>query len=75
MSLKKNIIALRQKKAIVEKGGGDKALEKQIAMGKMPARVRILAVLDEGSFHEYDMFVEHEEKTLEWLTKNYPPKV
>ena len=27
MSLKKNILALRQKKAIVEKGGGDKAIE------------------------------------------------
>lgn len=27
MSSKKNIIALRQKKAIVEKGGGDKAIE------------------------------------------------
>ena len=72
MSLKKNIIALRQKKAIVEKGGGDKALEKQIAMGKMPARVRILAVLDEGSFHEYDMFVEHEEKNFGMANKELP---
>lgn len=72
MSSKKNIIALRQKKAIVEKGGGDKAIEKQIAMGKMPARVRILALLDEGSFHEYDMFVEHEEKNFGMETKELP---
>lgn len=72
MSLKKNIIALRQKKAIVEKGGGDKAIEKQIAMGKMPARVRILALLDEGSFHEYDMFVEHEEKNFGMEAKELP---
>ncbi len=72
MSSKKNIIALRQKKAIVEKGGGDKAIEKQIAMGKMPARVRILALLDEGSFHEYDMFVEHEEKNFGMATKELP---
>jgi hypothetical protein len=35
MTLKKNILALRQKKAIVQKGGGDKAIEKQVAMGKM----------------------------------------
>ena len=72
MSSKKNIIALRQKKAIVEKGGGDKAIEKQIAMGKMPARVRILALRDEGSFHEYDMFVEHEEKNFGMETKELP---
>ena len=72
MSSKKNIIALRQKKVIVEKGGGDKAIEKQIAMGKMPARVRILALLDEGSFHEYDMFVEHEEKNFGMETKELP---
>ena len=63
---------MRQKKAIVEKGGGDKAIEKQIAMGKMPARVRILALLDEGSFHEYDMFVEHEEKNFGMETKELP---
>ncbi|HEY5589530.1 MAG TPA: acyl-CoA carboxylase subunit beta [Paludibacter sp.] len=64
MSLKKNIIALRQKKAIVEKGGGDKAIEKQVAMGKMTARDRILALLDVDSFHEYDLFVEHEERNF-----------
>ncbi len=64
MTLKKNILALRQKKAIVEKGGGDKAIEKQVAMGKMTARDRILALLDAGSFHEYDLFVEHEERNF-----------
>jgi len=64
MTLKKNILALRQKKAIVEKGGGDKAIEKQVAMGKMTARDRILALLDTNSFHEYDLFVEHEERNF-----------
>jgi methylmalonyl-CoA decarboxylase subunit alpha len=64
MTLKKNILALRQKKAIVEKGGGDKAIEKQVAMGKMTARDRILALLDANSFHEYDLFVEHEERNF-----------
>ena len=69
MSSKKNIIALRQKKAIVEKGGGDKAIEKQISMGKMPARVRILAVLDEGTFNEFDLFVQHEEQNFGMASK------
>jgi len=72
MSAKKNIIALRQKKAIIEKGGGEKAIEKQLAMGKMTARDRIRALLDEGSFHEYDLFVQHEEKNFGMDTKDLP---
>lgn len=72
MTLKKNILALRQKKAIVQKGGGDKAIEKQMAMGKMTARDRVLALLDKGSFHEYDMFVEHEERNFGMAGKELP---
>ncbi len=64
MSLKKNIKALREKKAIVQKGGGDAAIEKQAAMGKLTARERILAIVDENSFHEYDLFVQHEERNF-----------
>jgi acetyl-CoA carboxylase carboxyltransferase component len=59
MSLNRNIQDLRKRKIEVQKGGGDKAIEKQAAMGKLTARERILAILDENSFHEYDMFVEH----------------
>ena len=59
MSLKRNILDLRKRKDEVLKGGGEKAIEKQVAMGKLTARERIVSILDEGSFHEYDMFVEH----------------
>lgn len=59
MSLKRNILDLRKRKDEVLKGGGEKAIEKQVAMGKLTARERILYLLDKGSFHEYDMFVEH----------------
>ncbi len=59
MSLKRNILDLRKRKNEVLKGGGEKAIEKQVAMGKLTARERIMSILDEGSFHEYDMFVEH----------------
>ncbi len=59
MSLKRNILDLRKRKQEVQKGGGDKAIGKQLAMGKMTARDRILSIVDEGSFHEYDLFVEH----------------
>jgi len=58
-SLRKNILALREKKEIVESGGGEEAIEKQVAMGKLTARQRILELLDKDSFHEYDLFVEH----------------
>ena len=64
MSLEKTIEELRELKAVAEKGGGDAAIEKQIAMGKLTARERILALLDEGSFQEFDLFVEHEERNF-----------
>ncbi len=47
------------KKSTVSKGGGDQAISKQKAGGKLTARERIAALLDPGSFHEYDLFVEH----------------
>ncbi|MBN1926043.1 MAG: acyl-CoA carboxylase subunit beta [Prolixibacteraceae bacterium] len=59
MSLKRNIQDLRKRKIEAQKGGGDVAIEKQVAMGKLTARERILYILDENSFHEYDLFVEH----------------
>ncbi|MDD4969282.1 MAG: acyl-CoA carboxylase subunit beta [Paludibacter sp.] len=68
-TLKKNNPGFTKKKAIVEKGGGDKAIEKQAAMGKMTARDRILALLDPNSFHEYDLFVEHEEQNFGMASK------
>ena len=64
MSLQKNIEELRELKAVAEKGGGDAAIEKQISMGKLTARERILALLDEDSFTEFDLFVEHEERNF-----------
>ncbi len=62
MSLKSNILDLRKRKKEVQKGGGDKAIEKQAKMGKLTARERILAILDDKSFHEYDLFVAHAAK-------------
>ena len=51
---------LRDRKAALEKGGGDAALAKQRAAGKMTARERIEELLDKDSFQEYDLFVKHE---------------
>ena len=41
-------------------------------MGKMTARERIIALLDEGSFHEYDMFVEHDGRDFGMQDKSLP---
>ncbi len=64
MSLEKKNVELREKKALVALGGGEKAIEKQQEMGKLTARQRILTLLDDNSFNEYDMFVEHEERNF-----------
>jgi methylmalonyl-CoA decarboxylase subunit alpha len=47
----------RKSRAIL--GGGEKAIEKQVSMGKLTARDRIMTLLDTDTFHEYDLFVEH----------------
>ena len=40
-------------------GGGERRIAAQHAKGKLTARERIDVLLDEGSFEEFDMFVEH----------------
>ncbi|WP_114861178.1 acyl-CoA carboxylase subunit beta [Azospirillum brasilense] len=40
-------------------GGGEKRVAGQHAKGKLTARERIELFLDEGSFEEFDMFVQH----------------
>lgn len=52
----KELIQFRTKARL---GGGEKSIEKQHARGKYTARERIAMLLDEGSFEELDMFVEH----------------
>lgn len=51
-----SLIELRKKAKL---GGGEKRIESQHAQGKMTARERIDALLDAGSFEEFDMFVTH----------------
>ena len=52
----KELIELRAQARL---GGGEKAIAKQHAKGKYTARERIAQLLDEGSFEEMDMFVQH----------------
>ena len=59
MTFMQRLVDFFTKKSAASKGGGEKAISKQKAGGKMTARERIAELLDEGSFHEYDLFVEH----------------
>ncbi len=65
MSLKSKILELRKKKEEISLGGGESAMKKQAAMGKLTARERILYLLDPDSFQEYDMFAEHEARDFD----------
>jgi len=40
-------------------GGGEKRIDAQHSKGKLTARERLARLLDEGSFEEFDIFVQH----------------
>ncbi len=50
---------MEERRKRVEKGGGEARLEKQRQAGKLTARERLAALLDEGSFTELSVFTEH----------------
>jgi len=55
-----NIIKeLEKQRKQAKEGGGKKRIDAQHARGKLTARERIDTLLDEGTFEEYDMYVEH----------------
>ena len=47
------------RRAAARLGGGEKRIASQHAKGKLTARERLELLLDEGSFEEWDAFVEH----------------
>ena len=60
MSIQQEKIAeLVDRRAKARMGGGQKRIDAQHAKGKFTARERIAKLLDEGSFEEFDMFVQH----------------
>lgn len=65
MALKRKIRELQERREKAQRGGGDKAIEKQLSMGKLTARERIILLLDDDSFNEYDLFVEHEARDFD----------
>ena len=50
---------LERRRETARLGGGTKRIEAQHSRGKLTARERIELLLDEGSFEEFDSYVEH----------------
>lgn len=69
MNLKEKVEKLNARKEKTMKGGGDAAIEKQHSIGKLTARERISKLLDEGSFHEYDLFIQHDAREFGMASK------
>ena len=63
---------LEAKRARARLGGGQKRIDAQHAKGKLTARERIDLLLDDGTFEEWDMFVEHRSSDF-GMEKDRPP--
>ncbi len=72
MSIAGKIVDFFRRKDKVAAGGGEKAIQKQVQMGKLPARDRLKILLDTGSFQETDLFVEHQAKDFDMDKKFLP---
>ncbi|MBU2513249.1 acyl-CoA carboxylase subunit beta [bacterium] len=58
----KKISTFLDKVSVLIKGGGDEKIAKRRQNGVLTARERIYELLDQNSFHEIDLFVEHSGK-------------
>lgn len=72
MALKRKSRELAERKEQALLGGGETAIKKQQAMGKMTARERIISLLDDNSFQEYDLFAQHEGRDFDMEKKELP---
>lgn len=63
-SSQQKINKLMKKREEALLGGGEEAIKKQLAKGKLTARQRIDLLLDPGSFTETNMFVRHNNRNF-----------
>ena len=59
LPMKDIIQELERRRDVARLGGGQTRIDAQHKKGKLTARERIEILMDEGSFEEFDMFVEH----------------
>ena len=57
--MKEILEELERRRVQANLGGGSRRIDAQHAKGKLTARERIALLLDDGTFEEWDMFVEH----------------
>ena len=63
---------LERRREAARQGGGQRRIDAQHAKGKLTARERIGVLLDEDSFEEWDIFVEHRCVDFEMADKAVP---
>ena len=63
---------LEKKRAQAKQGGGAARIATQHDKGKLTARERIEVLLDQGSFEEWDIFVEHRCTDFDMQNKTIP---
>lgn len=71
-TMKEKIEELRKKKSSLYEGGGKERVEKQHEKGKLSARERISALVDDDSFQEYNLFAEHRATHFGLDKKKFP---
>jgi acetyl-CoA carboxylase carboxyltransferase component len=72
LSMEERTAELLERRAAVEKGGGEARMEKQHAQGKLTARERVLSLLDPGTFEETGMFARHQSTYFGLDSADYP---
>jgi len=70
--MKDKLELLENKIAEAKLGGGEARIEKQHKKGKLTARERLHFLLDEGSFEEMGMFVEHRTHDFGMQEQQFP---
>src|SRR5512137_705857 len=68
---KNTIEYLKQLREKAQLGGGQQRIDDQHKKGKLTARERLTILLDEGSFEELDMLVEHRSSDFGLETQKY----
>jgi propionyl-CoA carboxylase beta chain len=63
---------LEEKRADARAGGGQRRIDAQHGKGKLTARERLEIMLDESSFEEWDMFVEHRCQDFDMAEQRIP---
>jgi len=72
MSHEDRIEDLRERKAAIERGGGEERIEAQHEKGKLTARERIDYFLDDNTFVEIDALREHHSTNFDMADRHIP---